>query len=90
MATPSIAKAGPRCYPEPMELDAASLAIGRIERALSRLECANLAAAVPPPPRQGDLLAAAPPLPPGNDALRSEVRAVIAELDRLIAEARRG
>ena len=71
---------------EVMELDAASLAIGRIERALSRLERANLPAANVP--RQGDLLA--PPAPPANDALRSEVRAVIAELDKLIAEAGRG
>jgi hypothetical protein len=69
-----------------MELDPASIAIGRIERALSRLERADLvhasAAAVP---RQGDLLR--PVAPPANDALRSEVRAVIAELDKLIAEA---
>lgn len=69
-----------------MELDAASLAIGRIERALSRLERANLPSGNVP--RQGDLLA--PPAPPANDALRSEVRAVIAELDKLIAEAGRG
>lgn len=69
-----------------MELDAASLAIGRIERALSRLERAQMS---PPPvvvPRQGDLLA----MPPANDALRNEVKAVIAELDKLIAEAARG
>lgn len=71
-----------------MELDAASLAIGRIERALSRLERANLANADNLPPRQGDLLR--PTAPPANDALRSEVRAVIAELDKLIAEAGRG
>lgn len=71
----------------PMELDAASLAIGRIERALSRLERANLADRPgTATPRQGDLLAA----PPANDALRSEVKAVIAELDKLIAEAGRG
>ncbi len=73
-----------------MELDAASLAIGRIERALSRLERANLSPAATTP-RQGDLLA--PPVaapPPANDALRSEVKAVIAELDKLIAEAGRG
>jgi hypothetical protein len=73
-----------------MELDAASLAIGRIERALSRLERANLGpASVAPVPRQGDLLSQAAP-PPANDALRSEVKAVIAELDKLIAEAGRG
>jgi hypothetical protein len=70
-----------------MELDAASLAIGRIERALSRLERANLSGAAAPA-RQGDLLDAPPPA--ANDALRSEVRAVIAELDKLIAEAGRG
>lgn len=71
-----------------MELDAARIAIGRIERALSRLERANLVNADTLPPRQGDLLA--PAAPPANDALRSEVRAVIAELDKLIAEAGRG
>ncbi|NJS15170.1 MAG: hypothetical protein HC788_11830 [Sphingopyxis sp.] len=72
-----------------MELDAASLAIGRIERALSRLERADLTAAgSAPAPRQGDLLAPAPT--PANDMLRREVKAVIAELDRLIAEAGRG
>lgn len=71
-----------------MELDAASLAIGRIERALSRLERANLVNTDTLPPRQGDLLS--PAVSPANDALRSEVRAVIAELDKLIAEAGRG
>jgi hypothetical protein len=71
-----------------MELDAASLAIGRIERALSRLERANLASSgAAAPARQGDLLS---PAPPANAALRSEVKAVIAELDKLIAEAGRG
>jgi hypothetical protein len=71
-----------------MELDAASLAIGRIERALSRLERASFPSPAAPPPRQGDLLTAAPA--PRDDALRGEVKAVIAELDRLIGEARRG
>jgi hypothetical protein len=71
-----------------MELDAASLAIGRIERALSRLERANLAPAHSLP-AQGDLLGPTVPSP-ANDALRSEVKAVIAELDKLIAEAGRG
>lgn len=72
-----------------MELDAASLAIGRIEQALTRLERANLTATgATAAPRQGDLLQPAPPA--ANDALRSEVRAVIAELDKLIAEAGRG
>ncbi len=71
-----------------MELDPASLAIGRIERALSRLERANLSSGAVP--RQGDLLAPPAPAPAANDALRSEVRAVIAELDKLIAEAGRG
>jgi hypothetical protein len=89
MALPSIAQRGTGCYPSRMELDAASLAIGRIERALNRLERANLSGgSTAPPPRQGDLLMPAPPR--ANDALRSEVRAVIAELDRLIAEAGRG
>lgn len=76
-----------------MELDAASLAIGRIERALSRLERAKLSSAgADSAPRQGDLLSAsaAAAAPPANDALRSEVKAVIAELDKLIAEAARG
>lgn len=75
-----------------MELDAASLAIGRIERALSRLERANLGVAKSASPLQGDLLQppTAPQPPPANDALRDEVKSVIAELDRLIAEAGRG
>jgi hypothetical protein len=68
-----------------MELDAASLAIGRIERALSRLERANFSGTGAAPPVQGDLLAPAP-----DAALRREVTAVIAELDRLIAEANHG
>jgi hypothetical protein len=89
MTIRSIAKRGQRWYSGRMELDAASLAIGRIERALSRLECANLTVTALPPPRQGDLLAPVPP-PPANDVLRREVKAVIAELDRLIAEAHRG
>jgi hypothetical protein len=73
-----------------MELDAASLAIGRIERALSRLERANLGPTTANPvPRQGDLLTQDAP-PPANDSLRNEVKAVIAELDKLIAEAGRG
>lgn len=94
MAFVSIAKRQSRCYPPGMELDAASLAIGRIERALSRLERAGWQmAAMAQSPRQGDLLA--PPselLAPqaATDPLRSEVKAVIAELDRLIAEVRRG
>ncbi|KQZ61700.1 hypothetical protein EEB18_018135 [Sphingopyxis sp. OPL5] len=71
-----------------MELDEASLAIGRIERALSRMEKALTDRAARP--------AAAPavsatPLPPAEQsALKAEVAAVIGELDRLIAEADRG
>jgi hypothetical protein len=72
-----------------MELDAASLAIGRIERALSRLERAQTSVQPAAGPRQGDLLGAIP-APPANDALRAEVRAVIAELDKMIAEADHG
>jgi hypothetical protein len=84
-----IAVACPHCYSLLMELDAASLAIGRIEQALTRLERANLTiAGTAPTPRQGDLLQPAPSA--ANDALRNEVRAVIAELDKLIAEAGRG
>lgn len=73
-----------------MELDAASLAIGRIERALSRLERANLGPATTTSrPTQGDFLSKPAPQP-ANNALRSEVKAVIDELDKLIAEAGRG
>lgn len=74
-----------------MELDAASLAIGRIERALSRLERAAREAPSASPQLQGDLLQnAALPAATANPALEAEVRAVIAEMDRLIAEAERG
>lgn len=66
-----------------MELDEASLAIGRIERALSRIE--KSLSQRPPRP---DLLA---PVANGENqaALRAEVAAVIGELDALIAEAKR-
>lgn len=64
-----------------LDLDESSLAIGRIERALSRIEKAladrtNRPAAADPAADQS--------------ALKAEVAAVIGELDRLIAEADRG
>ena len=64
-----------------LDLDESSLAIGRIERALSRIEKA-LAERANRPAAPAD----------GNDqtALKAEVAAVIGELDRLIAEAGRG
>ncbi|WP_062764894.1 hypothetical protein [Sphingopyxis terrae] len=64
-----------------LDLDESSLAIGRIERALSRIEKslaerAERGASVQPTSDQS--------------ALKAEVNAVIGELDRLIAEANRG
>ncbi|MCW0196693.1 hypothetical protein [Sphingopyxis sp.] len=67
-----------------LDLDESSLAIGRIERALSRIETAlteraNRPAAKVPPSDSGD-----------QSALKAEVAAVIGELDRLISEAKNG
>jgi len=64
-----------------LDLDESSLAIGRIERALSRIEKALT-----------DRQSRPSPEPAGNDqsALKAEVVAVIGELDRLITEAKRG
>lgn len=66
-----------------LDLDESSLAIGRIERALSRIEKALTDRANRP---------AAPfqPTTADQSALKAEVAAVIGELDRLIAEADRG
>ncbi|MEQ8309727.1 MAG: hypothetical protein RIA72_03415 [Sphingopyxis sp.] len=64
-----------------LDLDESSLAIGRIERALSRIEKALADRANRP--------AAADPAA-DQSALKAEVAAVIGELDRLIAEADRG
>lgn len=68
----------------PMELDDASLAIGRIERALSRMEKALTDRAARPA-----LTATALPTAE-QSALKREVAAVIGELDRLIAETKHG
>lgn len=64
-----------------LDLDESSLAIGRIERALSRIEKALTERANRPVPE-----------PAANDqsALKAEVVAVIGELDRLISEAKHG
>jgi hypothetical protein len=67
-----------------LDLDESSLAIGRIERALSRIEKALAERADRPSPTK----AAGPDT--GQSALKAEVAAVIGELDRLIAEADRG
>lgn len=66
-----------------LDLDESSLAIGRIERALSRIEKALADRANRPQTAV---------VPPAADqsALKTEVAAVIGELDRLIAEADRG
>jgi len=66
-----------------LDLDESSLAIGRIERALSRIEKAladraNRPESVVPAPAAD------------QSALKAEVAAVIGELDLLIAEANRG
>jgi len=69
-----------------LDLDESSLAIGRIERALSRIEKALTDRASRPAPE------IASPEATGGDqsALKAEVVAVIGELDRLIEEAKRG
>lgn len=66
-----------------LDLDESSLAIGRIERALSRIEKALAEQANRPP---APLLATAS----DQSGLKAEVAAVIGELDRLIAEAKHG
>lgn len=63
-----------------LDLDESSLAIGRIERALSRIEKVLADRANRPPSPGSDA---------GQSALKAEVAAVIGELDRLIAEAGR-
>jgi hypothetical protein len=66
-----------------LDLDESSLAIGRIERALSRIEKSLTERANRSPP---------PITAPSADetSLKAEVAAVIGELDRLIAEADHG
>ncbi|MBY4636891.1 hypothetical protein K5P26_07030 [Sphingopyxis sp. XHP0097] len=64
-----------------LDLDESSLAIGRIERALSRIEKALAERANH---------STAPADGTDQTALKAEVAAVIGELDRLIAEAGRG
>lgn len=64
-----------------LDLDESSLAIGRIERALSRIE-KSLA-------ERTERGASDQPTS-DQSALKAEVNAVIGELDRLIAEANRG
>ena len=66
-----------------LDLDESSLAIGRIERAVSRIEKALTDRANRPVPS-----VAAPAA--DQSPLKAEVAAVIGELDRLIAEADRG
>jgi hypothetical protein len=66
-----------------MELDEASMAIGRIERALSRIEKSLSDRTDRPSPSISAATAA-------HDALKAEVTAVIGDLDRLIEEASRG
>jgi hypothetical protein len=69
-----------------MELDDASLAVGRLERALSRIERALVEQSNRPAAVTSD-----GGIPPArHDALRGEVTAVIAQLDGLIAAASRG
>lgn len=67
-----------------LDLDESSLAIGRIERALSRIEKALADRESRPVP------AAAPSETASQSALKAEVAAVIGELDRLINEAKHG
>ncbi|MBN8845020.1 MAG: hypothetical protein J0H88_17430 [Sphingomonadales bacterium] len=69
-----------------LDLDESSLAIGRIERALSRIEKALTERATRPAPEP----ASSESNPDDQTALKAEVTAVIGELDRLIAEAKNG
>lgn len=82
-ADEAIARLCTRCYPSVMELDLdeSSLAIGRIERALSRIEKALTARPVVMAPAAATS---------DQTALKAEVAAVIGELDRLIADAKHG
>ncbi len=66
-----------------LDLDESSLAIGRIERALSRIEksLSDRTSRSTPPATDPDT---------DSTALKAEVVAVIGELDRLIAEAKNG
>lgn len=66
-----------------LDLDESSLAIGRIERALSRIEKALA-------DRANHRAPAAAGDTEDQSALKAEVAAVIGELDRLIAEANHG
>ena len=66
-----------------LDLDESSLAIGRIERALSRIEKALA-------DRVDRTESAAAPAASVPSALKAEVAAVIGELDLLIAAAKRG
>ena len=66
-----------------LDLDESSLAIGRIERALSRIEKALAVRAT-----RAESTTPAPAA--DQSALKAEVAAVIGELDLLIAEANRG
>lgn len=66
-----------------MELDEASLAIGRIERALSRIEKSlSDGAKRPSSTNAAETMA--------HKTLKAEVSAVIGDLDRLIGEASHG
>ena len=67
-----------------LDLDESSLAIGRIERALSRIEKALADRESRPAP------APAPSETASQSALKAEVAAVIGELDRLINVAKHG
>lgn len=70
-----------------MEQDEASLAVGRLERALTRIERVLVERSSEPAPPAS----ATGGIPTAQyDALRSEVTAVIAEIDGLIATANRG
>ncbi|MEY4271056.1 MAG: hypothetical protein RLZZ58_2272 [Pseudomonadota bacterium] len=69
-----------------MELDEASQAVGRLERALSRIE--RVLVERSSQPVDASTIIGVPPA--RHDALRSEVTAVIAQLDGLIATASRG
>ena len=69
-----------------MSEDRLILAIGRLERAVSRVEASALKAAPPPLPADPDARAALDALTTRHDRLKRHVEGAIAVLDGIIAK----
>ena len=69
-----------------MSEDRLILAIGRLERAVSRVEASALVAATPPAPADPETLAALQQLTQRHDQLKRHVEGAIAVLDGIIAK----